>query len=337
MKALRLFLLAFLVMSTWTHAAQPQALSPVQQQNVERYTREMRAQGIPAEPVQVMFSLMYQNRYQEQNIVRAGKTILGAADKGLPTEPVINKAMEGMAKQVSEEQVIAAMETVRNRYSNAYRLAGSLSDDRKNTAIMAEAIAGSLAAGMADKEMDKIMDRLRERTQKQTSVQADKLSLQTMLTVRSMMRLGANPADTSDTVRQALEQRYTAQQMEQLRNQFFDEAPKTSAKQLAQQYARSIGKGGNSSSGSSGSDGGGSGSGGSGGSGSGGSGSGGSGSDGGGSGSGGSGGSGSGSGGSGGSGSGSGGSGGSGSGSGGSGGSGSGSGGSGGSGSGSGK
>ncbi len=300
MKALRLFLLAFLVMSTWTHAAQLQALSPAQQQNVERYTREMRTQGIPAEPVQVMFSLMYQNRYQEQNIIRAGQTILGTADEGLPTEPVINKAMEGMAKHVSEEQVIAAMETVRNRYSNAYRLAGSLSNDRKNTAIMAEAIADSLAAGMADKELDKIMDRLREQTQKQTNAQADKLSLQTMLTVRSMMRLGANSADTSDTVRQALKQRYTAQQMEQLRNQFFDEAQKTSAKQLAQQYARAIGKGGNASLGSSdsggkGSNGGGSGSGGSGGrgsdgGGSGSSGSGGRGSDGGGSGGGGSGG-----------------------------------------------
>ncbi len=282
MKTIHLMFIAFFAMSSWTLAAQPQAMSLQEQNNINQLTLEMSAQGIPEAPAQKMFSLMQQNGYQELNMVRAQQTVVNTAREGLPTEPVMNKAMEGMAKHVTEEQVIAAMETVRNRYSHAYRLAGALSDDRKTKGILAEAIAGSLAAGMADQEMDTIMAQLRTQTRQQTRNQAENLSLQTMLTVRSMMRLGANPADTSDTVCQALEHRYTAQNMEQLRNRFSDEAQNTPAGQLAHQYAGTTGKkgsdSGGSGSGSSGSGSGGSGNSGSGGGNLGGSGSGGSGS-----------------------------------------------------------
>ena len=333
MKTTRLFLVAFFIMSTWAHAAQPQVLAQLEQKSIRQLTQEMGAEGVPEEQAEKMLSLMRQNSYKEQNLVRAQQTVLRAAEENIPTEPVMNKAMEGMAKQVPQEQVIGAMETVRNRYSYAYRLARSLTDDKRVIKPMAETIADCLAAGMTKQEMDKVVAQVRTQTRQQTKNQAADLSLQTALTVRSMVRLGASPADTANTVGQALQQQFTAQNMEQLRNRFADETRNTSARQLAHQYAGSIGKsdgsgknrsdgkdsGKNGGSGGSGSGSGDSGSGGSGGSGSGGSGSG-SGGSGGGSGSGGSGGSGSGSGDSGSGGSGGSGSGGSGSGSGGSGG-----------------
>ena len=243
MKTTRLLIIAFFIMSTWAHAAQPQALTEQEKKTVRQLTQEMSAQDVPEEQAQKMLSLMHQYSYQEQNIVRAQKTVLNAAREDLPTVPVMNKAMEGMAKQVPQEQVVAAMETVRNRYSYAYRLTRSLSDDKKANGPMAQAIVDSLAAGMADQEMDMIAARLKTQTRQQTRNQADDLSLQTMLTVRSMMRLGANPADASDTVCQALQHQYTAQHMEQMRYRFSDEAQNIAAKQLAHQYAGSIEKG----------------------------------------------------------------------------------------------
>ncbi len=243
MKTTRLLIIAIFVMSTWAHAAEPEALTQQEQNNIRQRTQEMNVLGISEEQAEKMLSLMHQNRYQEENIVRAQQTVVNAAHENLPTEPVMNKAREGMAKNVPEEQVIAAMEKVRNRYRHAYQLSRSLSDDKKANGPMAEALADSLAAGMTDQEMDKIMDRLRVQTRQQTKNQAEDLSLQTMLTVRTMARLGAHPADTADTVCQGLQQGYTGRQMEQFRYRFTNEAQNTPGQQLAHQYARSIGQG----------------------------------------------------------------------------------------------
>jgi hypothetical protein len=57
-----------------------------------------------------MLTQMVQNRYQKQNIIRAQQIVADTAKAGLPTEPVMSKAMEGMAKHASQNQVILAME-----------------------------------------------------------------------------------------------------------------------------------------------------------------------------------------------------------------------------------
>jgi hypothetical protein len=243
MKTTRLCIIAIFVMSTWANAAQPDALTQQEQHNVRQRTQEMSGQGVSEEQAQKMLSLMLQNRYQEENIVRAQQTVVSAAHEDMPTEPVMNEAMEGIAKGVPEEQVIVAMEKVRNRYRHAYQLARSLSDDKKANRPLAEAIADSQAAGMTDQELDTIMTRLRLHTRQKKQNQADDLSLQTMQTVRTMMRLGANPTDTSDAVCQGLQYGYTARQMEQFRYRFTHEAQNTSGQQLAHQYARSVGQG----------------------------------------------------------------------------------------------
>ncbi|WP_205747725.1 hypothetical protein [Desulforhopalus sp. IMCC35007] len=281
MKTTRLFIIVFFIMSTWVYAADPEVLSVQQQENVRQISREMKAQGIDEEQAEKMFRLMYQNRYQERNIIRAKQTVLNTVNEELPTLPVMNKAVEGIVKQVPQEKVVAAMETVRHRYSHAYRLTRSLSSDKKANASIADAIADSLAAGISAEELDVIVARLRVQTRQKTRNHAEDLTLQTMLTVRTMARLGAHSTDISDTVCQALQNGYNVRQMEQLRHRFNEEAQNTPAKQLAHQYAGTIGKSGGvdgDGSGGSGSGGNGSGGNGSGGNGSGGNGSGGNGS-----------------------------------------------------------
>jgi uncharacterized membrane protein YgcG len=262
MKTIRLFIIAFFTLSTLAHAAENQSLSQQAQENVRQMTQEMSALGIPEVKAQKMLMRMHQNRFQHQNIVRAQQAVMDAAKEGLPTEPIINKAMEGMVKQAKEQQVIKAMEAVRSRHEYAYRIAKSLANDKKTTETMAGAIADGLAAGMAVQDMDRIAAQLKVQTRQQTKNQADNLSLQTMQTVRTMARLGSMTTDVSDTIHQALQHQYTSRQMEQLRHNFSHDAQQTSARQLARQYAGSIGKdsnpgnsndGGSSSGGSGGS------------------------------------------------------------------------------------
>ena len=242
-------------------------------QQVAVQTQEMSALGIPEAPARKMLTEMVQNRFQTQNRIRAQQIVVAAAKAGLPTEPVMSKAMEGMAKQAGEQQIVAAMEAVRSRYSHANRLARSLADDQNHVAAMTRAIADSMAAGMTDAEMDRVMAQLQTRTQsrQQTRNQAEaaELAVQTMQTVRTMARLGVPPTDVAATIGQALQNRFTYQEMAQLRHQIAKPSRTQSPQQAASQFAGSIGKGGgmagnagNSGSGGSGSGGAGGGSGG---------------------------------------------------------------------------
>ncbi len=300
MKKICLIIAILFCLTSLVSADESDGLSQQAKESVEQQTRAMSALGIPEAQAQKMLTQMVRNRFQKQNIVRAQQTVMAAAKAGLPPEPVMSKAMEGMAKQAKEQQVIAAMETVRSRYANANRLAKSLSDDKKSVDTMTKAVADSLAAGMKTEDMEAVMAQLQVRVQsrQQTRNKAEdvELAIQTMQTTRTMARLGVHSSDVSDTLCQALQNRYTHQEMNQLRHQIAKQAHQASAQQIASRHAGSIGKGGNmgpgnSSAGGSGSGGGGSGSGGGGsGSGGGGSGSGGGGSGSGGGGSGGSGG-----------------------------------------------
>jgi hypothetical protein len=282
-------------------ADESQNLSQQAMESVEQQTREMSKLGIPEAQAQKMLAQMVQNRFAKQNRIRAQQVVMDTAKAGLPTEPVISKAMEGMAKQAKEQQVIAAMETVHNRYARANRSAKSLSENKKSIDTLTTVMADSMAAGMTVQDMEAVMSQLQvqvqNRQQTQNKAENEQLAIQTMKTVRTMARLGVLSPDVSDTVCQALQNQYTHREMKQLRHQIATRANQQTPLQIANKHAGSIGKGGDAG-GNSGSGGSGSGSGGSGsGSGGSGSGSGGSGSGSGGSGSG-SGGSGSGSGGS---------------------------------------
>ena len=91
---------------------QSEGLSQQAMESVEQQTREMSELGIPKAQARKMLTLMNQNRFEKQNIVRAQQVVMNTAKAELPTEPVMSKAIEGMAKQAKEQQVIAAMETV---------------------------------------------------------------------------------------------------------------------------------------------------------------------------------------------------------------------------------
>ncbi len=267
MKRLSLIISVLFCLISAASADESEGLSQQARENIAQQTREMTALGIPEAQARKMLTQMVHHRFQQQDIVHAQQTVMAAAKAGLPTEPVMSKAMEGMAKQAEEQQVIAAMETVRSRYAHANRLAKSLSDDKKSIDTLTKAVADSLAAGMKTEDMETLMAQLQAQSRQQTQNKAEEneLAIQTMQTTRTMARLGVHSSEVSDALCQALQHRYTYQEMKQLRHLIAKQADRASAQQIANQHAGSIGKGGingKSGSGGSGSGGGGSGSGG---------------------------------------------------------------------------
>jgi len=228
-------------------AAENIALSTSAQAQIEAQAREMSAVGVPAEPARNMLTAMHQHQFSTQNIVRAQHEVMNCAKAELPTEPVMNKASEGMAKKASEQQIIAAMQTVHSRYARANRMAKTVSNDNHTVDTLTHSIADSLAAGMKAKDMEAIMLKLenRNKAQVKNKSEEDKLATQTMQTTRTMARLGIHSSEVSDTVCQALQNNYSNQEMKQLQHQMVNKAHQVSPHQIALQHANAIGKGGN--------------------------------------------------------------------------------------------
>ncbi|MEN8246230.1 MAG: hypothetical protein ABFS43_15175 [Thermodesulfobacteriota bacterium] len=241
-----LMLAAIVFLTPVCFSAENTALSASDQAQVEAQVQEMNKSGVPAGPAQNMLTMMHQHQFSDENIVRAQQEVMNCAKNELPTEPVMSKAMEGIAKNASEQQVITAMQTVHSRYAHAHQMAQTLSSDQTTVDNMTHSIADSLAAGMKVQDMETVMLQLQnqQNTQTMNKSEEDKLAIQTMQTTRTMARLGIQSSDVSDTVCQALQNNYSYQEMAQLRHQMANQIHQALPQQIAHQHANAIGKGG---------------------------------------------------------------------------------------------
>ncbi len=203
-------------------------------------TREMIQAGMDKNEVITMTRAMIQNRFSEKNIVQAQKTIKNAYQANLPVEPVMNKAYEGMSKKIQEQQVLSAMEKTRSRYAYAYEHARKLSDDNAQIEKTGNLLAQGLSAGLAKGDADVLMTQLRERTRLLDRQQSNELCENTLLLTRNMMRLGTSSADGALMVGNALQNKFSAKEMEKMMNTFMHQSRFQSPDALAYQYAHQI-------------------------------------------------------------------------------------------------
>ena len=147
MKIAQLLIALLLTFPGLSDAADDTVLPAPVRSQIETQAREMSAMGADYEDARKMLTTMHRNQFSDETIARARQTVMQCAKAALPTEPVMNKAMEGMAKQAREAQIIAAMQAVRSRYTTASRMAKTLSNNKAHTTAMTHSIADSLAAG----------------------------------------------------------------------------------------------------------------------------------------------------------------------------------------------
>jgi len=185
---------------------------------IKNSARQMIDQGFNPQEVIDLTQQMLANNFAEQQVLQAQVMLMEARRQGLPTEPMMNKAYEGLAKQVQAEAVVKAMERVRFRYEYATKQAGSITIDKAQAGRMAVVLAESMAAGMHEQDVERIMQALRERTRNMARGHSEELALQTLMTTRAMVRLRLQSKSVGDSVCQALQQGYSAQEMQQVRN-----------------------------------------------------------------------------------------------------------------------
>jgi hypothetical protein len=183
---------------------------------------------------------MIQKRFREDYTIEAQHMLIQTMQEDLPSGPIMNKAFEGMAKNMPDDAIVQAMEKTRARYSYAYKTAGTITANRNNRNAIGDVIAQGMGAGMQEPDMDRIMTQLATRTRQMTRDDAEALALQTCLAARVMARMGVESENVSDVMSKALQNRYTAGEMQQLANRFKNQSQEMEANRLANAYAHGI-------------------------------------------------------------------------------------------------
>ena len=191
--------------------------------------------GVPDGEVVNMTRRMMENRFQEEQVIRAHRTVMAAVKEGLPEGPIMSKAYEGMVKNVPAEAVLQAMEKTRSRYADGYRQAREITRQERQVREIGGLIAEGLAAGINEPDVIRTMEQLRERerTRQKTENRPEALAVETFQALRSMARLGASSRAATDVVCQALAQRFNEREMNMLQHAFMTRSRETTPEMLA--------------------------------------------------------------------------------------------------------
>jgi hypothetical protein len=199
--------------------------------------------GISKDDATKLTRSMLQHRFTEGHIIEVQNMLMETIQADLPVGPVMDKAFEGMAKNKPGETIVQAMKKTKSRWTYADRKAQELTTDEETQDRIRMSIAQGMGAGLQDDNIEPVMAQLQTRTRLMSQNKADELCLQTFLTTRTMARLGVDPDNVSDVVSQALQNQFTAREMQQLRSNFNNQSHEMSPNQLANQFSQKLGQG----------------------------------------------------------------------------------------------
>lgn len=186
---------------------------------------------------------MLQNKFSEQQIQRTHALMIEAKNGGMPVEPIMNKAFEGMTKGVKPARIVTAMEAVQSRNAFSYQLSTQLSMNNSQKTNLGNILSSAFAAGFTKEEAEKINQMLHERAQLKNSERAYSLALECFETARDVSRLGVSSQAVANMLTAALSKGFNSQDMRAMRNAFMAQARQSQPQNLARGYSAAIQEG----------------------------------------------------------------------------------------------
>lgn len=207
---------------------------------VKEQARQVIRLGVENHGVIEMTKTMLQNRFTEQQMIKACEMVAEAKKNGIPEEPLMNKLHEGVGKRVKSENIIMAMEKVQERYQTANKYANQISGDKEQAGVLTGHIAECMSAGMSDDSVGRI-SRMLGSSNNKNNRERSSLEVQTFVTAKTMARLGANSASVVDAVDTALRNGYDQHKMSQLEKAFVTQArARYNPTSIAESFSRGI-------------------------------------------------------------------------------------------------
>ena len=210
---------------------------------VKTSARQAIQSGLVPQPVIELTRAMLQHQFNEQQVQRAHALLTQAKTSGTPVQPLMNKAFEGMAKNVSPSLIVGAMETVQARNSFAFQHAARLTDQPSRAESLGQALAAGLAAGLSKEDADEMIGNLQQRASSMNAEQAYSLALESFQTARDVSRLGVPSQAVSGMVAQALSKGFSHEDMNALHSAFMNQAQHANPQNLAQGFTAAMQEG----------------------------------------------------------------------------------------------
>lgn len=219
------------------------SLPPDTPQAVRASTREAIQSGLDQDNVFKLTRAMLQRRFDGEQIQHAQTLMIEAHESGLPVEPLMNKAFEGMAKGVAPALIVGAMERVHSRNTFAYQQAAQLSGDKSRKSNLGRVLATAIAAGFAKQDADRITQMVRQQALTMPPDETYNLALECFYTARDVSRLGVSSEAVANMLAGALNKRFSHREMHAMRNAFMTQARQSQPQNLARRYADAIRQG----------------------------------------------------------------------------------------------
>ncbi len=213
---------------------------------VKSLVRFMTQSGATADETARMARMMDERKISVETVQSVRRTLMNAQKGGLPLDPLIHKAFEGMAKNVTETALSGALEKTRLRYAFGFRKTRELNFPVPDTERIASTVADCMSASVSEKHMNQIMDQIVDQIKTRTNVNEKnrvRLADQSLDAGRTMARMGVPSEKVRDVVCLALKRDYSADDFNELQRQFVRRARIGSALQLAEDYAEAISRG----------------------------------------------------------------------------------------------
>lgn len=206
-------------------------------------TRAMIQNEVSSEEAIQLVHAMNADRFQEEQILKAQGIVLEAQNRGLPTKPVINKAFEGMAKQVAPERILQAMEAVSSRYAFAFEQARSLTRADEPIGRLGNMLAESLSAGLKEQDASQIISQLQGRSTKTNQGQIEEIAAACLAMARDMSRLGVSSSLSSQVISSALSNGFSAASITGMHQSMLAQSQTHSAQSVVQGLAHGMQQG----------------------------------------------------------------------------------------------
>jgi hypothetical protein len=211
--------------------------------SVKDGVRAMHRQGLNLDNAISLTDAMVNHRFQKAQILEAQRILVDAHQNGLPTDPLNNKAFEGISKQIAPAQILNAMSNVHKRYAFAHESVVDITPKGEVRQRLANTLAEGLTAGLEPTDASGVIDTLSTRTPAATSGELTSLAEAALNLMRDLARLGVTSSLTTSLVDNALRQGYTVVEMRQMHRSFVAQAQRGAAQSLAQSYSQSIQRG----------------------------------------------------------------------------------------------
>ncbi len=240
------FAVAFLVLLSATAALCDEidgSLPPDSPPAVKASARQAIQSGLEKESVVKLTRAMLQNKFNEQQVKLVHSLMIEAKNSDMPVQLLMNKAFEGMAKNVDPSRIVGAMVTVQSRNEFAYQHAARLSKNKFQTANLGRALSAALAAGFSKEDAGKVTKRLQQRAKSMKSDKAYSLALECFKTTRDVSRLGVTSQAVTNLLVVALKKGFDHQEMHAMRSAFMTKAHHSQPQNLAQSYSAAIQEG----------------------------------------------------------------------------------------------